>query len=61
MEVFDRAEDATVDEPFDPAIDHFRVLSQYSPQKKLLIVSVIEVGGDCDVAKCANAQVRFEF
>jgi hypothetical protein len=57
MEVFDRAEGASTDEPFDPAIDHFRILSQYSPQKKLLIVSVIEVGGECDVARCASAQV----
>ncbi|KAI6190527.1 C2 domain-containing protein [Aphelenchoides bicaudatus] len=58
MEVFDRQEGASIDEPFDPAIDHFRILSQYSPQKKLLIVSVIEAGGECDVARCTNAQVR---
>lgn len=57
MEVFDRQEGASIDEPFDPAIDHFRILSQYSPQKKLLIVSVIEAGGECDVARCTNAQV----
>lgn len=36
MEMFDRPDDSTVDEPFDPAIDHFRILSQYSPQKKLV-------------------------
>lgn len=42
MEVFNRVDDDSVDEPFDPAIDHFRVLSQYSPQKKLVIRTCVQ-------------------
>lgn len=42
MEVFDRPDGSIEDEPFNPSIDHFRVLSQYSPQKKLVSIQLLE-------------------
>ncbi|KAI6188885.1 C2 domain-containing protein [Aphelenchoides besseyi] len=58
MEVFNPVDGKVSNEPFDPAVDHFRILSQYSPQKKLLIIGVVEVAGQSEVARCHGAQVR---
>ncbi|KAI6229108.1 C2 domain-containing protein [Aphelenchoides fujianensis] len=57
MDFFEPTEGNAV-EPFDPAIDHLRVLSQYSPQKRLLIVSIVEAAGQGDVCRCPSSQVR---
>ncbi|KAI6219003.1 C2 domain-containing protein [Aphelenchoides fujianensis] len=57
MDFFEPTEGNAV-EPFDPAIDHLRVLSQYSPQKRLLIVSIVEAAGQGDVCRPPSSQVR---
>ncbi|CAD5226261.1 unnamed protein product [Bursaphelenchus okinawaensis] len=58
MEVFENSDDKTVEEPFDAKIDHLRISTQYSDQKKLLIITIIEAGGEMDVRECREAQVR---